>query len=184
MKLEGYKAALGAWLAPIEEAQGRTKQAIEAWRAAFREDPSLAIWQTLKRLSGKGWNKLQPELLAALEKSWHKQPLAEILLHEQDWDAALKIADQETFNYHLVALVADALIPHRPEWVIHASLKQFDGLVAKTQSKYYAHADTWLRRAKAAYAQLGQEDKWQKYLAQLKEQYKRRSALMPYLKAM
>ena len=184
LKLDGYKAALGSWLAPIEEAQGRTKQALEAWRAAFREAPSLDIWQTLKRLSGKGWNKLKPALMTALNQGWSKQPLAEILLHEQDWDEALKVADQETYNYRLIAIVADALIPHRPEWVIRASIKQFDVLVAKTQSKYYAHAAEWLRRVKAAYLQLKQQDKWQKYLEQLQEQYRRRSALMPYLKAL
>lgn len=184
LKLGGYKAALGSWLAPIEEAQGRTKQAIEAWRATFREAPSLEIWQTLQRLSGKGWNRVKPELLTVLKQGWNKQPLAEILLHEQEWDAALQVADQETYDYRLIALVADALIPHRPEWVIRASIKQFDGLVAKTQSKYYVHAAEWLRRVKAAYTQLKQPDKWQKYLEQLKEQYRRRPALMSYLKAL
>lgn len=116
------------------------QRSIEAWRATFREAPSLEIWQTLKRLSNKGWNKLKPELMTALNQGWSKQPLAEILLHEQEWDEAIQVADQETYNYRLIAIVADALIPHRPEWVIRASIKQFDVLVAKTQSKYYAHA--------------------------------------------
>ena len=42
LKLAGQKVALGEWLGAIEEARGRTKQATEAWLAAFSDDPSLA----------------------------------------------------------------------------------------------------------------------------------------------
>jgi uncharacterized Zn finger protein len=181
LKLGGSKASLGAWLGPIEEAQGRTAQALEAWVAAFHDLPSLATWKTIKRLAGSRWKSLKPELMASLEKGYHKQTLAEVLIEEQEWDAAAKVADEQTSGYHLVASVADALIEHRPEWVIRASVKQADGLIAKTQSKYYSHAANWLRRAKAAYAQLGRNDDWRKYLSELKEQYRRRPALMAHL---
>ena len=55
LRLKGHKASLGRWLGTIEEAQGRTRQALEAWLAAFREAPSLDLWRTLKRLAGRGW---------------------------------------------------------------------------------------------------------------------------------
>jgi uncharacterized Zn finger protein len=181
LKLGGRKASLGEWLGPVEEAQGRTTQALEAWQAAFHDSPSLTTWKTIKRLAGSRWKKLKPELMASLEKGYNHQALAEVLLEEQEWDAAIKVADHRTHDYRLVATVADALIAHRPEWVIRASVKQADGLIAKTQSKYYSHAAEWLRRAKAAYAQLGREGDWQKYLSKLKEQYKRRPALMAKL---
>jgi uncharacterized Zn finger protein len=42
LRLKGHKANLGRWLGAIEEAQGRTKQALEAWLAAFRESPPCA----------------------------------------------------------------------------------------------------------------------------------------------
>ena len=119
--------------------------------------------------------------MAALQKDYYQQPLVEVLLEEQEWDAALKVADQQTYNYRLVATVADALVAHRPEWVIGASVKQAEELIAKSQSKYYPYAADWLRRAKAAYVQMGRSGEWQKYLAQLKEQYKRRPALMAQL---
>jgi uncharacterized Zn finger protein len=181
LKLGGRKASLGEWLGPIEEAQGRTTQALEAWQAAFHDSPSLTTWKTIKGLAGSRWKKLKPELMASLEKGYNHQALAEVLLEEQEWEAAIKVADQQTHDYRLIAKVADALIAHRPEWVIRASVKQADGLIAKTQSKYYSYAAEWLRRAKAAYAQLGREIDWQKYLSKLKEQYKRRPALMAKL---
>jgi hypothetical protein len=55
LRLKGRKAALGRWLGTIEEAQGRTGQALEAWLAAFHEAPSLDLWRTLKRLAGRRW---------------------------------------------------------------------------------------------------------------------------------
>ncbi len=171
LKLGGGKAALGAWLGPIEEAQDRAAQALEAWAAAFHSYPSLATWQTIKRLAGAQWKKLKPEMMASLEKGYNHQALAEVLIEEREWDTAIKLADKQTYDYRLIATVADALIAHRPEWVIRASVKQADGLIAKTQSKYYSHAADWLRRAKAAYTQLGQTGGWQKYLSKLKEKY-------------
>ena len=181
LKLGGSKASLGEWLGPIEEAQGRTAQALEAWQAAFHDSPSLTTWKTIKRLAGSRWKRLKLELMASLEKGYNHQALAEVLIEEQEWDAAIKVADKQTYNYRLVAIVADALIAHRTDWVIRASVKQADELIAKTQSKYYSHAANWLRRAKAAYAQMGRNDDWRKYLSKLKEQYKRRPALMAKL---
>jgi hypothetical protein len=52
LRLKGHKANLGHWLGAIEEAQGHTKQALEAWLAAFREAPSLDLWRTVKRWPG------------------------------------------------------------------------------------------------------------------------------------
>jgi hypothetical protein len=48
LKLEGPKAGLGEWLGPIEEAQGRTEEALAAWLAVFPEKPSLKIYKTIK----------------------------------------------------------------------------------------------------------------------------------------
>ncbi len=181
LKLGGSKSALGAWLGPIEEAQGRAAQALEAWQAAFHSLPSLDSWKTVKRLAGARWKRMKPGLMASLEKGYNHQALAEVLIEEQEWDAAIKVAEERTHDYRLVATVADALIAHRPEWVIRASIKQSDALIVKTQSKYYPYAAEWLRRAKAAYAQMEQTGEWQKYLSKLKEQYRRRPALMAQL---
>jgi uncharacterized Zn finger protein len=181
LKLAGRKAALGEWLGPVEEARGRGPQALEAWLAAFSEKPSLLIYQTIKRLAGSRWGRLKSEVMVTLEKFYDKQPLAEVLLFEQEWDAAIKVADQRGAYHTVVETVAEALIPHRPEWVIRASIKQAEDLIAQTKSNLYPAAANWLKRAKAAYAKLGRTTEWQKYLHQLKEQYKRRPALQAQL---
>ena len=181
LKLAGRKAALGEWLGPVEETQGRGAQALEAWRAAFSERPSLATYQTIKRLAGARWGRLKTEVMATLEKSYDKQPLAEVLLFEKEWDAAIKVAEQKGAYYKVVETVAEALVPHRPEWVVRASIKQAEELIVQTKSNLYPAAADWLKRAKAAYAKLGRSSEWQKYLRELKEQYKRRPALQAQL---
>ena len=181
LKLAGRKAALGEWLGPVEETQGRGAQALEAWRAAFSERPSLATYQTIKRLAGARWGRLKSEVMATLEKFYDKQPLAEVLLFEEEWDAAIRVVDQKGAYHTVVETVAEALIPHRPEWVIRASIKQAEDLIVQTKSNLYPAAADWLKRAKAAYAKLERTSEWQKYLQQLKEQYKRRPALQAQL---
>lgn len=181
LKLAGRKAALGEWLGPVEETQGRGARALEAWRAAFSERPSRATYQTIKRLAGARWGRMKSEVMATLEKFYDKQPLAEVLLFEKEWDAAIKVADQKGAYHTVVETVAEALVPHRPEWVIRVSIKQAEELIVQTKSKLYSAAADWLKRAKAAYAKLGRTSEWQKYLRELKEQYRRRPALQTQL---
>ncbi|HEX8150910.1 MAG TPA: SWIM zinc finger family protein [Pyrinomonadaceae bacterium] len=184
LRLKGHKATLGRWLGAIEEMQGRTKQALEAWLAAFREAPSLDLWRTLKRLAGRGWPKLKPKAMSSLEKFYDKRPFAEVVVEEQEWDAAIRLADRHAQEHEVTAIVADALITRRPEWVIRASVNHAEALIAPTKSSLYPAAADWLRRAKAAYAHSGRLHEWQQYVQQLKEQYKRRPALMAQLKSL
>jgi uncharacterized Zn finger protein len=149
--------------------------------AAFHDSPSLAKWQTIKRIAGSRWKRLKPKLMASLEKSYNDQPLVEVLLEERDWDAAIKVADRKGQYYRVVAAVADGTIQHRPEWVIRASIKQAEDLIAPAKSKYYPQVAEWLRRAQAVHTQVGQTEEWRKYLLKLKEQYQRRPALMAQL---
>src|SRR2546421_6303773 len=94
-------------------------------------------------------------MMETQEKSYDKHHLAEVLLLDKEWDAALKVDDQKGAYHTVVETVAEALIPHRPEWVIRASIKQAEELIVQTKSNLYPAAADWLRKAKAAYAQLG-----------------------------
>jgi uncharacterized Zn finger protein len=182
LKLAGSKAHLGEWLGPIEEAQGRTKQAVQAWLAAFPEHPTLAAYETLKRLAGKTWRDLQPQVMEMLRKSHDAMTLAQVLLSEQEWDEAIKVAERRDVWYTVIETVADAVVPHRPEWVARMSIKQAERLMEKADSKNYPIAANWLKKAKKAYAQMGQTQQWQVYLQTVKEQYKRRPALQAQLR--
>jgi uncharacterized Zn finger protein len=181
LKLKGPKAGLGEWLGPVEEAQGRTKQALAAWLAVFPEEPSLEIYKTIKRLAESGWRRLRPEVMAQLRKSYDKQVLAEVLLLEEEWDDAIKVAEGREVWYSIVEIVADGVMPHRPEWVVQVSLKHAERLMTEVKSKNYPIAAAWLKRAKQAYRLLGKTDEWRMYLGETKEKYKRRPALQNQL---
>jgi len=181
LKLNGSKASLGEWLGPVEEAQGRTKQALTAWLATFGEHPSLETYKTIKRLVGSGWKRLRPEVMAKLRRSYDKQVLTEVYLLEEEWDEAIKVAEGRDTWYPVVETVADGVMRHRPEWVVRISLKHAERLMSEPKSKNYPIAAAWLRRAKQAYKLLGKTDEWHKYLRETKEKYKRRPALQNQL---
>jgi hypothetical protein len=181
LKLKGPKAGLGEWLGPVEEAQGRTKQALAAWLAAFPEHPTLETYKTIKRLAESGWGRLRPEVMAKLRKSYDKQVLAEVLLLEKEWDEAIKVAEGREVWYPIIERVADCVMPHRPEWVVQVSLKHAERLMTEVKSKNYPIAAAWLKRAKQAYRLLGKTNEWKKYLGETKEKYKRRPALQNQL---
>ena len=181
LKLKGPKVGLGEWLGPVEEAQGRTKQALTAWLAAFGEHPSLETYKTIKRLAEPGWKRLRPEVMAKLHRSYDKQVLAEVYLLEDEWDGAIKVAEGRDVWYPVVETVADGVMHHRPEWVVRISLKHAERLMSEPKSKNYPIAAAWLKRAKQAYKLLGKTDEWQKYLRETKKKYKRRPALQNQL---
>jgi uncharacterized Zn finger protein len=183
LTLYGNKHALGVWLGPLEEAQARPEQAFVAYHAAFTESPTLEIYLNLKRLSGPHWPARQPQIMGILQSSIRTDVLADVYLVEQDWDAAIALANKAgEWNYTLIEKVADAVTPHRPDWVIQVSGKQAEGLIVKTQSKLYPHAARWLAKMKKAYTQAGRASEWQVYFDHLKTTYARRPALQGELR--
>jgi len=178
LSLPGHKHSLGIWLGPLEEAQGRTDPAIQAYLAAFTSIPSLELYQTVMRLAGSKWNELQPKMMEILQAASHFSVLADVYLMEGDWDRAVQVADQAGFwSYSLIEQVADAVLSHRPDWVIRVSIKQAESLIEKTQSKYYHIAARWLLKAKMAYIASRRQSEWQAYISNLKTTYARRPAL-------
>jgi uncharacterized Zn finger protein len=120
LKLKGPKSGLGEWLGPVEEAQGRTEQALTAWLAAFGEHPSLETYKTIKRLAGPGWKHLRPEVMAKLRKSYDKQVLAEVYW---SYPASSARSQMMTFapssaNFSAVALPIPACDQH--DFIFHS----------------------------------------------------------------
>ena len=183
LDLDGSKHALGTWLGPIEETQGRIDKAIQAYQAAFTSLPSLELYSILKKLSGANWENLRLILMQVLQVSHRTDVLVDVYLSEEEWDKAISIADKAgEWNYSLIQKVVDAVLPFRPDWVIQASRKQAEGLIAKTQSKYYAIAASWLAKMKQAYLASGRKEEWSSYLDELKSTYSRRPALQAELR--
>jgi len=183
LDLDGSKHDLGAWLGLIEETQGQIDKAIKAYQAAFTSLPSLELFNIIKNLSGVNWDNLKSVLMQVIQTSHYSDVLVDVYLSEEKWDQAISVADKAgEWNYSLIEKVADAIFPFRPDWVIQASRKQAEGLIAKTQSKYYATAARWLAKMKQAYLSSGRKTEWLSYLNGLKSTYSRRPALQAELR--
>lgn len=168
---------LATWLAPLEESQGRKEMALLAYRAAYDSHPAIELYRHIKRLSSAGWENIRPSLLKKAREVYYSDILVNIHLEEGEWDKAIKIAQRDLFSLHLLEKVADALIPHRPDWVIQTSIKQAENLIAQTQSKLYPVAARWVARAKKAYQHKSQEAEWKAYIDNLRAVYAKRPAL-------
>jgi uncharacterized Zn finger protein len=181
LTLDGDKATLALWLAPVEEARGRGAQALAAWLAAFRERPQLEVYKSIQRLAGESWSELQAELKSQAAKLYSPTPLIEIELYEENWDEAIKLADGRNSRYTDVELVADAVLARRPEWVMKACTREAESLLVEANSQNYPHAANWLKRVKKAYTNLGKQREWNDYLNALKEKHRRRYRLIEHL---
>ena len=177
-----YLNQLALWLALLEESQGRKDKALSAYRIAYDESPKIEIYRHIKRLSGTNWENIQLALIRKAGEGYSKEVLVGIHLEESDWDAAIKVAEQDMWSFRLLEKVAEAVIPYRPDWVIRVSLNQSDQLISQTQSKLYPIAARWLERAKKAYHQNGQDAEWQAYIDNLRATYVRRPALQREIK--
>jgi uncharacterized Zn finger protein len=176
LELKGYSAhQLALWLAPLEESQGRMDMALLAYRTAYDESPGIEIYRHIKRLSSENWLNTRPALIE--KASNNHSVLVDIHLDEKDWDSAIQVVERDIWSFNLLEKVADAVIPHRPDWVIRVALKKSDELILQTQSKLYPIAARWLERAKKAYRQKGQDAEWQVYIDNLRMTYARRPAL-------
>jgi uncharacterized Zn finger protein len=175
-----YLNQLALWLASLEESQGRTDMALLAYHTAYDESPSIEIYRHIKRLSAENWLNLRPALVQKVANN--NAILVDIRLEEKDWDSAIKVVEQDRWSFQLLEKVAEAVIPHRPDWVIRVSLKQSDQLISQTQSKLYPIVARWLERAKKAYHHKGQDAEWQAYIDNLRATYARRPALQREIK--
>jgi uncharacterized Zn finger protein len=179
LEQQGYRLhELALWLAPLEESLGRKEMALLAYRTAYNAQPSIEIYRRLKRLSGSNWEKLRLALVQqVIDDASNPSIMVDIHLEEQEWDAAITIAEKQTWAYNLLEKVADTVITSRPDWVIRVALKQADDLIVKTQSNLYPAAAQWLGRAKKAYHHKNQAAEWQAYITNLRTTYARRPAL-------
>ena len=119
--------------------------------------------------------------MAILLQSGRSDAIASVYMYEQEWDQAIAIAEKNAYDYTLREKVADAVIAHRPDWVIRISIQEAQKLIEPTQSKYYPHAARWLAKAKQAYVQSGRKAEWLDYFTQLKTTYAHRPSLQKEL---
>jgi uncharacterized Zn finger protein len=184
LALEGHKGALAAWLCDLASGAGRPELALQAGQAAFHAAPSLEIYQRVQELAGESWLELRRGLLAHLRQgSFYTQAQVDVFLHEGLLDDAIA-AVSHGGGYTQIERVMDAVVEHRPDWVIRSALQQSERIIEPGQAKYYHHAVAWLARARDAYKAAGREAEWNAYLRDLRNRHGRKHKLMGMLKGL
>jgi len=185
LTLDGSKERLATWLCDLALGVGRSELALRAAVVAFRAVPSLDVYLRVQELAGERWSAFREELLTHLRQAiWmHAQAQVDVFMHEGLLDDAIA-AVEKSGSYELVERVMDAVVEHRPDWVIQAARKQAERIMDAGQSKYYHHAVEWLARARTAYRAAGRESEWQAYLREIRERHGRKYKLMGMLKGL
>ena len=76
----------------------------------------------------------------------------------------------------------DAVVEHRPDWVIKAACHQAERIIDAGKAKYYRHAVDWLEQARRAYRAAGREADWQEYLGETRARHSRQYKLVGMLR--
>jgi uncharacterized Zn finger protein len=182
LTLDGSKGELAAWLSDLADGMGKHERALDAAAVAFRESPSVAAYLRVQELAGERWPELREELLAHLcqVSPLYSPAQVDVFLHEGLLDDAIRAVEKGA-SYDLIERVMDAVVEHRPEWVIQAARRQAERIMDAGKAKYYHHAVGWLEKARAAYRAAGREADWQAYLGEIRSRHGRKYKLMGML---
>lgn len=175
---------LADWTSELAEGLGNQSVALSSRIEAFKARPSFRDYQKVEALAGEHWSTLKSELLQNLHQrdNWSvAEAKVAVFLHEGLIDNAIT-AVEPYGSRQIVQQVMEAAIPHRPEWVIEKARRRAEEIMDRGKSEAYQEAVNWLRKAREAYLQNGQQTEWQCYRAQLMTSHARKYKLMGLLK--
>ncbi|NJR51109.1 MAG: SWIM zinc finger domain-containing protein [Leptolyngbyaceae cyanobacterium CSU_1_3] len=155
------------WTGEFAEGLNNSEIALRAYQTAFSVRPSFSLYQRSQLLAGKAWNRVKPVLLDALRQSneWgNDEARVNIFLHENLLDEAISTVNKRyIYKIEWVYQVMDAVLDHRPDWVIETATRNADEIMNAGKSDKYATAIEWLKRAKAAYVASNRQSEWRTY---------------------
>lgn len=139
---------------------------------------TLELYQKIKTVSVSlgTWPVVEPKLLDMAQRN--PEPLAQIYLHEADWQAALELAHRQPHAERLQVLVAEGIKEYHPQ----ESVKIYEQLVRHyidlKSRDYYRTAARHADAIKSIYLDILKEpDIWRQYIDSLRQRYPRHQAL-------
>ncbi len=161
----------------------RAQQQDEHWHrilmaTAEHDRVSLALYQQLEALSTKlgQWPESQPQLLKWAQRD--STVLAEIYLYQQDWQAAIRLAQRQHQSESLQTLVAEAVKGQHPAAAIAIYQQLVQSYIDLKHRDHYRRAAGYAARIKSIYQAIVQDaDAWQHYITQVRQAYPRHRAL-------
>lgn len=183
LTLKGNKHKLGVWLRDLATSIGQPQQALQPAVIAFQSQPSINAYRIVQELAGEQWPALRKKLIQGMrqEPSTAPQECAEIFLHEELFDDAIKAAEHIWHEESLIQIM-NAMTPHRPDWVIKTARIRAERIINAGKANHYDEAVNWLKKVREAYQAAGRQDDWQTYLDTIRRDHGRKYKLMGLMK--
>jgi uncharacterized Zn finger protein len=180
------KVMLATWIRDEAIKANQLNLARQAGEIALRQSPTLANYQALAPLLGKAWDTWKKPFLEGLRRSGKgvSQEKAQIFLLERMDAAAITLANENAYDYHLAELVVDALYARQPDWAVQMARRQAEPIMDGGKSQQYHHALRWVEKAKKAYLSANRRDEWLVYVDELLSKHARKYSLVPGLKGL
>jgi uncharacterized Zn finger protein len=170
-----------AWLAHYAQETGNLPAALDWWRQSMRETPHFDTYQTLRDLAKElgRWEQVRRQLLTELEDKQAWSILIEIALDEEDVPRALELLPrlQRWYAGDYELRVARAAETDYPKAALDIYRRRVEGLINARGRGNYQSAASLLVRIRDLYRRQGDHDTWPKYIAHLRQEYKRLPAL-------
>lgn len=179
LTLGGNKHDLGVWLRDLATSRGQPQHALQPAVAAFQSQPSINDYRIVQELAGEQWPALREKLIQGMRQAPGTAPreCAEIFLHEGLFDDVIKAAEHIWYENELIP-VLNAMIPHRPDWVINIERERAERIINAGKSNHYDEAVQWLKKVREAYQAAGRQHDWQTYLDAIRRDHGRKYKLM------
>ena len=179
-----HRYQLAVWTSELAEGIN-PEIALETRLIAFQLHPSLPDYLKLQELAGDQWKPLRQKLLTklrGLSDTIHAETKVAIFLQEGLIDAAISTVDQlSSYQSAIIHPVMDAAVAHCPKWVLENARRRAESIMDEGKAQYYYYAINWLRRVRAAYLQLEQQEEWKRYRTALLRIHARKRKLISML---
>jgi uncharacterized Zn finger protein len=187
---------LTIWLKDRARVRGDLQHASQLAETLFWERPTLAGYTEVKELAAelRRWDELRPTLLARLAEEGQFALLTEIYLAENEVDQALQTLQQigtravggyafasMYYSEPLKPRVAQAAEAQRPRDALKLYLEMVNQLIDARGRDNYVTAASYLVRVRELYRRLSEEERWELFIADLREQHRRLRALQEEL---
>lgn len=179
---------LEEWLKERAKEKGDWETAVRHAENHFWNRPTVADYKELKQIAEKAgdWPQRREKILGKLKREGKHNLLTEIYLVDGDVAAALeevKRAESHKWGVqrNLQMEVARAAEESHPQQALALYRERVETLIAQRGRDNYATAARFLQRVKAIYEQLGEEEKWRAYIADVRDQKPKLPALLDEL---
>ncbi len=181
---EGYKDHLLEKLAELYEEKGELERSLDLQLRRFQQRGSLDLYLKIRELAEElgDWMKLEGEIVSQLEEEKHYILLINIYLEERELDKAWQtLRFVESPSEYLLRDVADSLRKTYPHRAIGLYQRIATSYINRVNRRAYRQAVECLRKVKELYEEMEEEDRWNKYISDLRAKNSKRPALLDEL---